>query len=555
MSDYYRPFVRGALLPRAYGPIIAYDIETSSIAAGVELELRYLTMRGEGFDYETRLESYADLEQHLRLVWKRLCGGVRFVAHNGNRFDLRIVLAALADSEIWRVRCFVNKQTELRAALVIKGRKSAWFLDSRAMLGLDCTLEELCRSFGRTRARKTIDFEKVQFDPDKAAHRAYARRDSAALFSAMQAAEQTSEALFGYPLQPTIGALAIRCFAASIPTGAQIHALPEQLYPIARNVVMRGGYCLARPYRGKLWTYDQNCAYGAAMRSPLPAGRGAFVGAETDRLAIYEVELERTPRAPLPYPVRDPATYRATPTRGERVQTWLTSTEVVALRELGWNVHVLQGYCWPATFTMRDWIAELERTRLAFPARSVEALLVKQIAVNSYGKTLQESQEWEYQIARAQPNGGVPVCDDEGEIYPGIWMIPERKDTRRTYMRPQLAAFITAKVRLELYKIACENSEHFVRADTDSLSFSRPVRLPLGRTFGSWKLESRGELAVVVKNKAYWTRRKAASAGLQLPAATIREYEAWLRSGRAPKRPQRHLRAWLKHLAPAWFTA
>lgn len=533
MSDYYRPLSRGVIRQRSQGPIVAYQILTGPQLPDRELELHAIEICDDRFHDRLELrEGYESLEPALRRIWGELAPGSRMIAHGGNKLELRIILAGLADRKGWAIRVFVNNQTELRAAAITRNKKTIWFLDSKAILGLESD-----------RDRFTTDFA------------GRAKKDLRGYYRALISAERSVLAIAGSPMQPTIGSLAIRAFVRGMPPGVFISALPDSLYDIVRNVVVRGGWVAHRRYRGPLYSYDIVSAYAAAMRDcALPWGKGAIVRCEQKKLpGIYLCRLRRSEAPALPFPIRtiEPP-HKMQHATGKGEQTWLTTIEIRALRALGWEIEIEHGFCWPKTFRMERWVHQLEIARRR--RSGGRAIVVKQIGNNAYGKMLQGTQEYTYCLAQHQPKDALPVCDEEGEIYPGIWMVRETRDTRRCYMRPQIAAFVTAHVRCRLYRIASEYADYFIRADTDSLSFSRPIPLPIAPRYGFWQLEIADQDGIVVANKVYYTRRKKAAAGYRnLDSLTKKEYEKWLETNTPPTNAGPMLRAWTKHLGPAWY--
>jgi len=80
-------------------------------------------------------------------------------------------------------------------------------------------------------------------DPNNATHRAYAIRDSEALFYAMQRAQSILIEYFDQALAPTMGNACIKIFRRHLPEKVTVRALPEKALAIVRDQVMRGGFC------------------------------------------------------------------------------------------------------------------------------------------------------------------------------------------------------------------------------------------------------------------------------------------------------------------------
>jgi hypothetical protein len=115
---------------------------------------------------------------------------------------------------------------------------------------------------------------------------------------------------------------------------------------------------------------------------------------------------------------------------------------------------------------------------------------------------------------------------------------------RRRYHRPQLSAFITASVRLKVFTAMEGAAEYFVKADTDSVAFTRPVtHLDLHKSrYGAWKLEHDGDEAIVVGKKVYaiysdkgWS---FVCKALRTDRLTPADYRRWALDGTAPVQEQ-----------------
>lgn len=203
---------------------------------------------------------------------------------------------------------------------------------------------------------------------------------------------------------------------------------------------------------------------------------------------------------------------------------------------------------------MARFVNSLEARRRTFPKNHPVNLLCKNIGNNAYGKTLQEATQWRYVMAEKCPKGGVHVNEDSetGEPIRGLWIVPESKDTRRCYERPQIGAFITAFIRCVLYDAIMADPDHFVKADTDSVSFTRPQKLPVSSwQYGKWKVESAGAFHIVIAKKVYWTAKHTVCKGLRTKGMGRRLFERWS-LGEIPVQTQIQLVSWKKGVAPSW---
>jgi hypothetical protein len=561
MADYYRFMQRTAPQKKERVPIVAYDFETTRIPTkdGDEMTVHplYIAFHGKTIRYATPLfESYDQTADAFRHIWPQLENGTMLCAYNANRFDLRIAMQSFIETE-FTVEPFASRVAGLRGAILRKGRKRVLMLDPIAMLGMQCDLRTFIAVFAPNYPKGEIDFGSVTFDPDNPDHVAYAKRDAEALYHAMQKASTVVRAITGRNLAATIGALAIRTFMSRMPRSAVVPALRPEQYRIVRRIIMRGGYVASRRFRGKLWTYDLNQAYAFAMRScSMPSGR--CLPTNTYRSGIpsfFRCVLTRCDRSPVPYIVRTcEKPYLMIETYGERCETWLTNDEIDCLRRHHWTVETISGYAFEGSFSMRQFVNGLEARRRHFPKDHPVNIICKYIGCNAYGKTLQEPITTRIVLSRVPLQGAFPLCEDDagGRPIPGFWIVPETKDTRRCFERPQIGAWITAFVRCTVFDAIMQAPDAFVKADTDSVSFSRPIALPISSwRYGEWKIESAGDFHIVVAKKVYWSASKHAAKGLRIRELTREDYERW-HLGQVPSQEQIQLVNWKKGPAPKW---
>lgn len=559
MSDYFKPMRRTKPEKILPSPIVAYDFETTRIPrkrdfTGDELRVikpRYLTAYGDmaGVEAYGEVASYdAVAEFFYDRIWRNVESKSMLCAYNANRFDLRILLQALFGGG-FVLEPFVSKVSGLRGSIIREGRKRCLLLDPIAMLGLQCDLRTFLSVFAPDYPKGELDFEKRVFNPKNPAHVLYARRDSEALYRAMLTARKTVEDIAKERLRATVGALAIRAFMQAMPRNAVVPALRPRLYEIVRRAVMRGGFVFSRRFRGPVWTYDLNQAYAFAMRNcDLPCGRALPVRSfASSQPGFYKVKLMRCSPSPVPYMVRDSnPPYRMRETYGAGCVTWLTSDEVALLNRHGWTAEFIEGYAFERSFRMKAFVDRLEDRRRKFPKDHPVNVVCKAIGCNAYGKTLQEPTTMRYVLSRRAPKGGFPVVEsnEAGDPVEGFWVVPETRDTRRQYERPQLGAFITAFVRCVLFDAIMQDPDAFVKADTDSVSFTRPQKLTISSwKYGAWKCESAGDFHIVVAKKVYWSSEKTTAKGMRVRDLRRAHMERWYK-GDVPLQNQVQLQSW-----------
>lgn len=542
----------------AYDEGAILDTEVRSI------EPRYLTAYGEYTPTHkhrllcsARVDTFKATTAAFRTLWRDLLPGTQLFAYNANRFDLRLFMQALASSE-FTLEPFASRVAGLRGAVVRLGRKRVYLLDPIAALGMNCNLATFLAVFAPKYPKGELDFESTSFDGTNPAHVAYAENDSRALFFAMRKASSVVRSITGQTLRPTIGSLAIRAFMSRMPKTAILPALRPECYDVIRRIVMRGGYVVSRKYKGPLWSYDINQAYAFAMREcKMPAGRALPVRSEVpNRPGCYRVFLWRTPSSPVPYVVREIAPpYTMRETFGTGIETWLTNDEIACLRSHHWVVDVKEGYVFERSFSMRSFVNGLEARRKRYDSKHPVNVLCKSVGNNAYGKTLQEAVDTRIVLSNRRPKNGAPLCEASPEAapIPGFWIVPETKDTRRKFERPQIGAWITAYVRTTIFDAIMLAPDSFVKADTDSVAFTHPVELPISTwRYGAWKIESDGDEHIVVAKKVYWSEKKHAAKGMRIKHLTGPDYERWY-LGDVPEQEQVQLMSWRKGvLAPTW---
>lgn len=530
-------------------PLIAYDLETTRIREGTPEPL-YLTWFGSDCKGSLPITSLKHLGE---VIMSRLLvpeyNKMRFVAWNGNNFDVYLVAAALLNFPDYVLRPYLTRSKNLRGLRVTlehadKKKRLSWeFLDGMAMTGAsswpDKRLKFFLDRFAPDYSKLAgPDFEREEFDSTNPAHVAYAERDSEGLYHAMLRAQEIVHGTFGVPLYPTIGNTGIRIFQRNIPEGVTIWEPPSSAATVIRDSVMRGGYCHAvRSFEGPIWKYDINQAYAAAMRdSWLPCGRCTHV----DRVhkfanaAIYRVTA-RNPKNKVPFYYRhgNESIYGTKELR----DTWITNEELDQLNREKWDVNVIEGYFWDEVFNMRDYVTELETLRMTAeggPSGAI-GLMVKAVGNNSYGKTVERLEGLELILSRDCPEGYFAYQDDD-DLFRHVWA-KLQAPVPRDYHQPQLGAFITAHVRMVTRRAALLDPDAWLYTDTDGIMFSREVSgLNLDpKRYGFWKLEVAGEPYRIINKKTYAKigvkpdGPEKHAKGLNVRRLTDADFEGWFK--------------------------
>lgn len=527
-------------------PFIAYDLETTRISVGTPI-VKYLTAFSEDFKLSTRVNATRDnpyshlgelLEENL-LVPK--FNHYRFIAWNGNGYDVFFIAMAILLRGDYILRPYLTRSKNLRGLRVTginskKGRDFE-FLDGMAMTGLDTVkmkLSKFVNLFAPQTEKLELDFSKEEFDADNPEHVAYALRDSEALYYAMKKVNEVSVKLTGAALQPTLGNLAIKYLQSKLPDDVICWPPNDELKEILHGPAKRGGYCwIRKQYKGKVWKYDLNQAYAAAMRdAELPQGSCAPTSDfEKDLPGVYRVRVSRDKKTRVPFYYRDISSNAGLFCDGGEIETWLLSTEVEHLIEDKWNVEILEGHFWEKSFNLKDMVDELERLRFTDPGGPSGPLgiFVKTLGNAAYGKTLEQLEGMELILANTCPEGFGPYMPEIPELEKVF--CKEGNPFARPYHCPQIGCFITAHVRIVVRNAALAASDAFLYADTDCVVFSRAVgHLDINATrYGAWKEECAGDEYILIGKKCYWGENGEIvhAKGLHVKNLTKEDYELW----------------------------
>jgi len=542
--------------------LIAYDFETTRIKVGTPQPL-YITAYHEklNFSLEMAIKGMGHLKWILEtyfLVPEFV--GCKFVAWNANNFDVYFVAAALVTDPEWTMRPYMTGTKTIRGLKVMRSGTlddkdaPAWeFVDGMAQLGLvGVSLEKFLKSFAPDYAKLkgNIDFEREEFDPTNQKHCDYAMRDSVGLYHGINYAQSIILERFNQPLRVTMGAVCIRILTANIPEGIRIIKPDPVLRQIIRHHVMRGGYCYCvKPFHGKVWKYDINQAYAAAMRdSKLPAGNSfKSMGRLHVAAQVYVLRITATNiRNKIPFYCRTvvDGKFVSVFARTEISDTWITSIEHEQLKREGWKITILESWCWETHFNMRDYVNMLETGRMTAeggPSGPI-GTTYKNIGNHSYGKTVEEIEPVEYIITQAPPEGFAPhyVGTSNDPLEHVYYRATEAIE--KNYHQPQIGAFITSHVRMVIRRAAMIDPESWLYADTDCVVFSRDVTAELDihpSRYGAWKVEDAGTDYKIIAKKVYLnTENNVGHAkGLNVKRLTPADFHSWF-AGEAPTQEQ-----------------
>ncbi len=547
--------------------IIAYDLETTLIRAGTPKVLYITAYSKDGLILSSPVESI----HHLKalLIYHLLTPEYKntyFVAWNGNKFDAYFVMQSLLTvAPDYLLRPYLTRNRALRGVGVTEfpewddDRDNIpvdWqFLDGMSMTGVHVKLKKFVKTYAPEYQKLDIGLvDGIEFDPSNPEHIEYANRDSEALYHAMVNCNDTLNKLTDLWLTPTIGNLGIKYFQSQMPRDKTVKRSHFRALEPIQDYILRGGFCfLAYKYKGPVWKYDINQAYAAAMRDcALPCG----VIMDTfdympEYAGIYRItaQHDNSPTVPFYYkPVVDLENgelSRPLWSRGAILDTWLTSVEIAQLIVEGWEIDIKEGYIWADTFNMSGMVNKLEQLRLSDPDGPAGPIgtMAKAIGNNSYGKLAEQLEGNDYVIAADQPPGFVPAeieNPDRDFLYVKTGM-----ECKRPYHKPQIAAFITAHVRMEVRRAALLGGLDWIYADTDCVVYRKPVTgLDIHPTrYGAWKQEVAGVPYLFIAKKVYASKdgQSIYAKGMNKAGLTLGDMKNWYQ-GNPPKRKQLHQR-------------
>ncbi len=535
---------------------IAYDLETTRIEAGTPKPL-YFTAYGKDISISLPVlngsESLAQILIQNILIEEN--NRARLIAWNGNNFDIYFIVRALLNHPEYEIRPYLTRSKSLRGCKIIlkAQRKNYWeFLDGIAMTGLTGRkLEFFLKTFAP-------DFQKLDapnwdsetFDITNKKHVEYAERDSEGLFHAIDKAQAITLEHIGLQLQPTIGNLGIKAFIRHMPYQVQVWQPPLQVIEAIRKQAMRGGYChCVERYHGKIWKYDLNQAYAAAMRDArLPCGSVVHYTrhADSNMAGIVRLSAERNQNTiPFYYRKTDGTAHFGTTVIED---TWITNIELKQLERENWNITILESYQWTDTFDMKEYVYKLETVRINAPdgVNGATGLMMKAIGNNSYGKTVETLDGLELIMAAECPEGYSEYMSESEELQ-YVWF-RFTEPMLREYHQPQVGAMITAHVRMQVRQAALLNPGAWLYADTDCVIFSEPVDLnPHPKLYGRWKEETAGEVFYIIEKKVYAdsTAGVKHAKGMNVNRLTLKDFQAWY-AGSPPKQTQVHKNNFVK---------
>lgn len=479
------------------------------------------------------------VDRMMRAMLREEYMGARIYAHYGGAFDFLFCVAWLARSKMYKwtitpqgpnilalrielARGPRRKQPRgrrgkpKRRAQPTRKKRAHWTLVDSVRL-LPMSLKEAAKVFGAEVQKQELPLGLPETDPR---WEEYHEADLRSLYQSLEAVDAMLQRLGG-EMTLTTPAAAMRLF--------QRRFLDRKLDRAKHERACRDGKCagcahafVRRAYKGgrvevfrmswksggvkkRLFYYDINSSYPAAMLFPMPAGpvlvhEGPdlprpldhyFDAVESgDWVAFAECTVRVPEDAPLPpLPYHEPDTGKLLFPVGTFSGTWDLS-ELALVKEVGGEVlSVKRLYLYPAAPVFRAMIEEL------YPLRKGGdeglAKLVKLLLNALYGKFGQKPERTEVVYlpphkANVPPEGAVPAG---GDVFGAcVWYVPTVSD--QPHILPQIAAHVTSLARERLWRGMNEvlkRGGNIYYLDTDSIVCD--VELPSSKELGFLKRE------------------------------------------------------------------
>jgi len=543
-------------------PIIAYDLETTNIAKGTPTPL-YLTACGDGgFWFSGEILGFRDLQNMIvtRFLIPETVRA-RFVAWNGNKFDVYLISLALLNNPDYILRPYLTTGKNLRGLKVIlkSDEKQYWeFLDGMAILGIMKSLDDFLKVFAPDymKLKDAIDFSKESFSPRNPEHIKYAERDSEGLYHAMRRARDIVVENFHIDLCPTAGNLGVKILQRYIPQNVECWKPPVKALQAIRQQAMRGGFCFCvTRYQGPVYKYDLNQAYAAAMReAKLPTGKCFWSQKRNPYAQVYIARVRGTNfRNRVPFYYRDMIEQKSVFGMQDIGETWLTSIEIEQLESEGWKLEILECWSWEGKFNLKEYVNKLEFLRVGEGRNPKDAQgeMIKAIGNNSYGKTVEQLEGLELVISAEQPQDFAPYILEEDSLE-YIWF-KLSEPMMREYHQPQIGAFITAHVRMVVRRAALLDPDSWLYADTDCVMYKQDQTDSLDidpKRYGAWKIEELGTEFIIAAKKVYSSidGKTMHAKGMNVKRLTVGDFEKWI-AGDAPIQTQIQRQSFIKVLS------
>jgi hypothetical protein len=464
----------------------------------------------------------SEVHKSLRTLW----------AHNGGRFDWLLVLEWLVKHPeiVWKAPKNSTGLVYLKIyppkAAYKKGKqiKYKWIIylyDSLQVLPR--SLKELCKSFG-VEVQKIDLGEKHPEDiyrDNPGLFWEYLKNDCVSLSQILGRAHKLINTITPIEkITPTLASVALRVFKSGFLKEMILTPKNKSQLELEQSAY-HGGLvdCKEGQYVDKVYTYDINSQYPAAMRNLIVPT--SYTGRWTDkyngRLGIYRGYYHQPDNTgpALIFNIENKTAYS-----GEGV---LTSLEIDYLLSIGGSFQCIEGFWYTQTGKLfQGYVDTIYGIRMDAKERGDETLtFICKILLNSlYGKFGQKPEGTTYQVVRNQEEYRRLVKDKTKSVdnLGNFLAITEELPVEHRF--PAISAFITARARIMIHTAIMAHKENFYYCDTDCMHISEPLDEEfIGKGLGQFKLEYTGRVIYLGK-KLYWKidTDEITSKGIPLPS-------------------------------------
>lgn len=306
--------------------------------------------------------------------------------------------------------------------------------------------------------------------------------------------------------------------AGSSWASARLHGeLPDaewslRSYRIARRGYYGGRVEVRRTRAPRIWRYDRNASYPAALREPVPCGYSRLIPDpkrakmvwDRARPGFYTVAIDVPDMLAPPLPMRV-AERRAYPF-GTLRGTW-PRDEILHAIDCGAKLRgVHSALIWEREEpVLRPYVEYVWRLRAAATAEahargeeeSRLAQWLKWLANSLTGAFAQDPEQSIFAIGdKADDAGWKSVGLHDWLWRRVVFRIPDRAHV-------QWAGVLTGSARVELHRQIQHAGDAWVYSDTDSVPATRPLTRNVGGELGDWKFEGEGWAWEAVAPKVY----------------------------------------------------
>lgn len=265
-------------------------------------------------------------------------------------------------------------------------------------------------------------------------------------------------------------------------TPKEVSRAAQFAFAAGRFEMVRGGIL------GPIYSADINNAYVWAMLDLPSLANGKWRKGrdfEPGKFGVYHIRYRHPKRfdpfTPKPLFRRLP---NGTVTWPETVDNWYWSPEAELVADN------------PAAKFIEAWIFDEDSTERPFCF--VKEVYRQRLVLKNLPKS-NPSREAEMALKRALVAIFGQLCRTVG------W--DQFRKRAPAYHQLEWAGYLTSKCRAEIYKVALACGEHLISTDTDSVTATCPINVPVGQALGEWKL-SEAEIGVFYQSGVYFLKQE-----------------------------------------------